>query len=140
MNERSSIALSIIIRLVGGGKFLGRCLEALIPQTQGKAVEIIVPYDASIVGINRVAEQFPMVTWLDFGANQSNDWHNPGEIHEIYDLRTAAGLQAARGDILAIIEDYGTPTSDWCDQILNAHHLTYPVIGGAVEHTGEGRG
>jgi hypothetical protein len=61
-----------------------------------------------------------------------------GAAHEIYDRRAAKGLSVARGEILALLQDYGAPSPDWCDQVLEAHRLSYGVIGGAVEHTGRG--
>jgi hypothetical protein len=58
--------------------------------------------------------------------------------HELYDRRTAKGLSVARGAVLALLEDYGVPDPDWCDQILEAHRLPYGIIGGAVEQAGQG--
>jgi len=58
--------------------------------------------------------------------------------HELYDRRAAAGVAAARGEVLAMLEDTAVPAPDWCDQVLVAHRLPYGVIGGAVEHTGRG--
>lgn len=72
------------------------------------------------------------------GGNQGNLASDPGAIHEIYDIRTAAGLHSAQGTILAVLEDYAIPATDWCEQILAAHQLGYPVVGGAVEHSGTG--
>ena len=58
--------------------------------------------------------------------------------HEMFDRRTAAGLNKAQGEVLALLQDYGAPDPDWCDQVLAAHRLPYAIIGGAVEHEGEG--
>lgn len=137
-SEPSKIKLSVIIRVVGGGEFSHRCLDALIPQIRGKPVEVIFPFDAAVTGMDQIAERYPEVKWLDLGKVNSLGLRNPGAIHDIYDVRTAAGLKAAQGNILAVLEDYGTPDPDWCDQLLAAHELSYAVIGGAVEHSGTG--
>jgi hypothetical protein len=133
------IALSVIVRIVGGGEFLHRCLSRLVPQIEGQPIEVIVPYDSTVVGIRPLEELFPQFSFVDMGVVQANGGQNSFVFaHQLYDRRTAAGLRIARGDLLALLEDYGVPDPDWCDQLLQAHRLPYGVIGGAVEHGGRG--
>jgi hypothetical protein len=89
--------------------------------------------------VDCLQERFPQVKFLDMGAVKTAAL--PGThaaAHELYDRRTAAGLGIARGEIVALLEDYGVPSADWCDQILEAHRLPYGVIGGSVDHSGRG--
>ena len=139
MLEQDAIALSVIIRVVGGGSALRRCLEHLVGQTAGQSVEIIVPYDSIAQGVAGLIPAFPQVTFVDMGVIQTNGRPvTAGEAHLLFDRRTAQGLAVAQGEILALLEDYGAPAADWCAQIIEAHRLPYGVIGGAVEQEASG--
>lgn len=131
----NEIKLSVVVRVVGAGLFLERCLAQLVAQAESKHIEIIVPYDSTIAGVRKLAPKFPRVTFWDMGPVSFPD-SNQRTAHLLYDLRTTAGLRLARGRIVASIEDYAIPNPDWCEQILEAHQLEHGVIGGAVEHAG----
>lgn len=139
MPAESKPSLSVIVTIVGGTTFLQRCLSRLIPQTEGRSIDVIVPYDSTASGIGELKSVFPRVQFVDMGVVKT-DAH-PGTqqaAHEMFDRRTAAGLNFARGEIVALLQDYGAPDPNWCDQVLEAHRLPYGIIGGAVEHEGEG--
>lgn len=136
--EQLTPTLSVILRIVGGGKFLVRCLRHLCNQNQAHLVEIIVPFDSACSEIPDIRSAFPKALFLDIGHEVVFDTRNPGSLHEQYDLRTAAGLNIARGKILALLEDYAIPDPDWCEQIIAAHDLSHGVIGGAIEQAGSG--
>jgi hypothetical protein len=105
-----------------------------VPQVRGQPIEIIVPYDRTVSGIDALRVSFPDVSFVRLDDSALVDCRGrPVGAHELYDRRTAAGLQVARGEILAQVEDYGAPSADWCAQVLEAHRLPYEVIGGAVE-------
>lgn len=131
--------LSVIVTMVGGMTFLQRCLGRLILQTKGRSIEVIVPYDSTANGIVQAKNAFPGVVFIDMGFVKTDAPVGTQQAaHEMFDRRTAAGLNAARGEILALLQDYGAPDPNWCYQILEAHRLPYGVIGGAVEHEGKG--
>jgi hypothetical protein len=139
MSAESKPILSVIVTIVGGATFLHKCLSRLIPQTEGRNIEVIVPYDSTASEIAELKNVFPQVLFVDMGVAKTDG--RPGTqqaAHEIFDRRTAAGLNAARGEILALLQDYGSPDPSWCDRVLEAHRLPYDVIGGAVEHGGKG--
>jgi len=124
---------------VGGPSFLQRCLSHLVTQTENQPIEIIVPYDSTVANIEQIKKGYPQVIFADMGVVRTDA--PPGTYavaHELYDRRTAKGLSLARGEILALLEDYGAPDQDWCDQVIKAHRFPYGVIGGAVEHEGRG--
>jgi len=131
--------LSVVLRVVGGGAFLQRCLDHLVAQVKDQNIEVIVPYDSTVRGIDQIKSSFPDVLFIDMGViDQSSKPYLPDVAHILYDRRTAAGLRVARGRIVALLEDYGVPDPDWCAQILEAHRqLPHSVIGGAVEHAGK---
>lgn len=139
MLDSPPITLSIILRVVGGAPFVRRCLDRLSAQTEDRPIEIIVPYDSSIPAISAVAREFPEVKFIDMGhVSTAAAPGTHAAAHELYDRRTAAGLAVARGEIVALLEDYGVPREDWCDNILEAHKLPYGAIGGPVDHCGSG--
>jgi hypothetical protein len=139
MPESTPIAISIVVRVVGGEEFVRRCLRSLAPQTANRPIETIVPYDRSSGDLRQLASEFPRVVFAEIAIPEF-DQVSGGRLtsHDAYDICTARGLALARGDIVAIVEDCATPAPDWCDQVLEAHRLPHGVIGGAVEHRGQG--
>lgn len=139
MPEENGLLLSIIIRIVGGRYFLRRCLVRLTRDMQDCPMEVIVPFDSTVDGIAELEREFPQVLFVDMGDVGSVETGPSVAPHSLLDLRTTVGLSKGKGDILALLEDYGVPDADWCQQLLQAHRL-YPhgVIGGAVEHAGTG--
>jgi hypothetical protein len=139
MSSEHNPVLSVVITIVGGKIFLHRCLARLVAQLKGRPIEVIVPYDSTASGISELKNEFSQVVFVDMGVVKTDARADTQEAaHEMFDRRTAAGLNAARGEILALLQDYGAPDPDWCDQVLEAHRLPYGVIGGAVEHEGRG--
>jgi hypothetical protein len=138
MSSKTDIDLSVVVRVVGGGDYLRRCLGRLQPQVQDRPIEVLVPYDASVAGIAEIKQTFPQFIFvsMEAGANDAIDDRHTS--HDLLDRRSAAGFHAARGRILAHLEDYATPDPDWCSEVIEAHRLPYGVIGGAVEHEGRG--
>ncbi|MCA9319111.1 MAG: hypothetical protein KDB53_00180, partial [Planctomycetes bacterium] len=59
---------------------------------------------------------------------------SPAGQHELFDRRRSAGLLAATGDLVAIVEDRGWPRSDWARAMAQVFdHPSRPdIAGGAV--------
>ena len=106
--------MSVVVAIVDGGEALARCLAALRAQDLSGEIEVIVPDDASGEGVAP---------------------HSLLALHERIDRRRAAGLAAAQGEIVALIEDRVIPRRDWARRLLEAHAAKpeAAVIGGAVE-------
>ena len=139
LSDENKILLSVIVTLVGGESFLRRCLCSLVAQIKTCSIEVIVPYDSTAEGIDSLKREFPQVTFSDMGAVDTEAAPgSPAATLEIYDRRISKGLHVARGEILAVLQDYSLPDPDWCDQVIHAHRLPYGAIGGAVEHGGGG--
>lgn len=129
------VALSVVVAVVGDELTLTRCLEALVPQTRGKPVEVILCFDSALDGIVRFQQGFPEVRFLDLGsAVTQSPAGTVAARHELFDRRASRGLQAAQGEVVALLQDWGIPAPDWCDQMLEAHRLPHAAIGGAVEN------
>jgi hypothetical protein len=137
MREPSAPALSVVIVVVGD-TITGRCstselagmLDALARQDEPPATEIIVPYHAGIDGIDALARQYPEVTFLP-AADLRSRRRGSREHHD--ELR-ARGALAARGRIVAFLEDHVRPGPGWCAAILEAHKRPFAVIGGAIQN------
>jgi hypothetical protein len=128
--------LSVIVVVVDGGATLARCLEALGSQVGAPSLEIIVPFDDTISYVGALAERFPAVRFVPLGTLADADWPRGAFAqHDLYDRRRAGGLHAARGRLVAMVEDRGRPTSDWARAIAALHEGNdYAVVGGAVEN------
>ncbi|MGE5262797.1 MAG: hypothetical protein ACM3S0_05410 [Acidobacteriota bacterium] len=111
----------------------------LTRDVQDCPLEVIVPFDSTVDGIAELEREFPQVLFVNMGDVGGVEPGASIAPHSLLDLRTTIGLSKAKGEVLALLEDYGVPDADWCRQLLQAHQL-YPhgVIGGAVEHSGKG--
>lgn len=130
--------LTAVVTVVDGGEATEHCLGVLVEDAAGIELEVLVPWDASLGEIGALQARFPSVGFLPLGelstarpAASSAAWH------ERIDRRRAAGLAAASGDLVALIEDRGVPRPGWARGVLAEHRrLPHAVIGGAVEFGG----
>jgi hypothetical protein len=137
--SQGSWDLSVVVTIVAGGDRLVRCLDRLVNMPSTARVELLVPFDSMADLAPDLMAAFPSVRFLDLGTPRLN--HDPASMagqHELYDRRTAAGLKAARGEVVALIHDTCEPRADWADAILAAHRQGHSVVGGAIEHAGQG--
>jgi len=139
MAPKVKFDLTVVITTVSGYPFLHKCIDSLVRQQNGLAVEVIVPYTPWSEYIKTLKADFPQVTFIEMGSSITKERSNShAAVHEIYDRYKTVGLASARGKILALLDDNGIPDQDWVTQVFNAHRLPYGVIGGAVEHIGKG--
>jgi hypothetical protein len=132
--------LSVVVTIVDAGAALERCLTALAAQQAPPPLEILVPWDDTVVGVPELARRFPAVRFLGLGRlpTQAPPRSAAGQ-HELFDRRRAAGLAAATGEVVAILEDRGVPALDWARTMVDLHErLPYAAIGGAVENGRDG--
>ncbi len=131
-------ALTVVVNMLMGGGYLRRCIQALLAQ-RGPAVEVVVPVCPGIDNVDEIRREYPSVRFVAVERVPSGaDLSHPGLAHLVYCRRRAAGLAAARGEIVALTEDPIIPDSNWCEAIAEAHRLPYAAIGGAVEDAGNG--
>ncbi|MDZ4762758.1 MAG: hypothetical protein SGJ21_16990 [Alphaproteobacteria bacterium] len=132
--------LSVVVTVVEGGKALARCLSALSQQDGHSELDVIVPYDDTIADVARLAAQFPRFKFLALGSLAP-----PGTVidpiveHELFDKRRAAGLDAAHGRLIGMLEDRGAPRSDWAQAMISEHaQREAAAIGGGVINVAKG--
>lgn len=129
--------LSVVVTIVEGGAALDRCLAALGAQIEPPELEVILPYDASVpLDVVSRASRFTWVRALPLGpVTTDHPIGSHAAQHELFDRRRAAGLKAATGEVIAILEDRGAPRGDWARNAVRLHEaLPHAVIGGAIEH------
>lgn len=126
--------LSVVIAIIAGGREpTATCLSALEASAEGHALQCIVPYDARLDDVEALTERFPWVEFVD--ARDRVDAEQLGDFsREHHDILRAIGLGRARGRIVALLEDHGTPSRGWCSAVLEAHRDSCAAVGGAVEN------
>ncbi|WP_424831796.1 glycosyltransferase [Ruegeria sp.] len=131
----SDPTLSIVLTIVQGGSYVRDFLEAVRSFDDPPLLDVIIPYDASVADVAQYADDYPEVRFLDLGViDPIRPITSEAGKHELYDRRRSAGLAAATGDIIGILEDRGLPQSDWARTIVRLYAETGKnVIGGAIE-------
>ncbi len=126
--------LSVVIGIIAGGREpTESCLAALSQGIGTHRVDCIVPYDARLQDVDALRERFPWVEFID--ARDRVDAARFGDAsREHPDILRAIGLRRARGRIVALLEDHGTPSPEWCDAVVAAHGDSHVAVGGAVEN------
>ncbi len=117
-----------MIASINGRPYIDACLEALACQEGRVNAELIL---ADCVGhsvTDFISGTYPNVRLIAF--------HEPKSVPEL----RAAGIQAARGEIIALTEDHCIPTGNWYQSLTAAHtDRPEPAIGGAVDNAATGR-
>lgn len=131
-----SVVAVVVSDTVGRGAGLGPltgCLEALERQIDAPETEIVVPHlprEEEAEELDLLARRFPRVRFLAV-----RDVPPPvGASREHHDVLRARGLAAARGEIVALLEDHARPDPRWCRHVVEAHRLPHAAIGGAIEN------
>lgn len=118
----SASKVSVVIACVNGLPSIGECLTALDHQQDVVDYEVVVANCCHDGTIEHITTHFPDVELLNYEKRKG-----------IPQLR-ADGIEAASGDIIAIIEDHCMVPDDWIATIAEAHDSEYGAIGGAVEN------
>jgi hypothetical protein len=116
----STPELSVVIASVNGFPYLGRCLESL--ERTAPEAEVIVADWTDDDTRHRVSERWPRVKLLSFDEPMA-----------VPELR-AAGIGAAQGPYVAVIEDHCVVRDGWARRIRAAHRRGHSVVGGAVRN------
>jgi glycosyltransferase involved in cell wall biosynthesis len=120
--ESSVVELSVVIAAQDSGTHLRKCLTALVAQLPRAEMEILVVDGSGLVHeIEQVVVDFPAARILRRPA-ESN-------VPQLW----SAGIDAARGKIVALTIENCVPAPDWARLMLDAHKAEWAGIGGAIE-------
>ena len=114
------IKLSIVIAAWNGRDYLQHCLKSLEKQADVAGVEVIVVSNFGLEDTEN-AQTASFVNYIL--ADQAT----------VPELRTR-GIQQARGEIIALLEDHCEVDPEWTREICKAHALPFQIVGGAVEN------
>jgi hypothetical protein len=117
--------LSVVVASVNGWEVLGPTLRSLDAQPERSAMEVVVVDAVGGATLERIRDHRPHVVVVPVEDRLS-----------IPRLRYL-GVQQARGDIVAIVEDHGEVGPAWAASILQVHEGPWGAVGGPVEN---GRG
>ena len=120
--KREEINLSVVVASWNGTTLLKQCLESLEKQADKTADEIIV--------VSNFAPELPK------NGSRVSFHVRPGSF-TVPELRRD-GIAAARGNVVALIEDHCTVDKKWITEIKHAHVSDVAAIGGAVENKSDG--
>jgi GT2 family glycosyltransferase len=113
--------LSVVVVVFAGRSYLLRCLAALMRLEVEGEMELVVPHDDTLDGLEELRARFPGVRLVPLGGQRT------------YAELRAAGVRAARGRIVAMTEDHCVPDAGWAREILACHEAPHAAVGGAVE-------
>jgi hypothetical protein len=126
---------SVVITLTDGDPGLLRdCLQSLRAQTEAAPFEVLVPFDAPVASVAALAAEFPEVRFLPLpGADTARA--RAGASREHHDRLRSLGVHAAKGAVVAFIEDQSVAEPGWLAALLGVlrDHPRAGAAGGAVE-------
>lgn len=119
--------LSIVIASCVGSPFIDRCLESIQDQLIDRSVECIVVDRVGGALAEHLESAFP---WIVLERRSQKE--------SVPDLRRW-GIQKARADYVAIIEEHCIAKEDWIETILEEISKPVAVMGGVVDDAGYDR-
>lgn len=119
MSPDETPQLSVIIASPRDGQMLDRCLQALVPQTEGQPVEVMVV--GHVNEKEALKTRYPDLIVYSFPAETP--------LPTLF----GTGLRRATGTLMTLTDSTTIVADDWIASILNAPITTDSVIGGVVE-------
>jgi GT2 family glycosyltransferase len=128
--------ISIVVTIVDGGVALRNCLRALAAQVGDQTMEVLVPYDFISMETEACIDDFPEFCFINMGRIVGGQKPvNALELHRFWDVRRAAGIKAATGKLIGLLEDRGIPNPNWAKTMVDLHGKhDAAAIGGAVDN------
>ena len=139
MDTDADALLSVVVVIVSDttlaraqSRGLAGCLEALGRQIDAPPLEIIVPYHPETDGIDALKTRFPAIRFI--AVDEAEVLAREAGSRDHHDRLRARGLAAARGGVVALLEDHALPDPHWSARIAAAHRAEDAAIGGAIEN------
>lgn len=114
--------LSVVIGSHNASNSIAECLNSLERQQNDQEVEIVV-VDNSTDGTSEILKkQFPHIKVVRESETSF--------IPQLWET----GINRSNGEIVALTTAHCVPNMNWVEEILKAHRLSFPGIGGAIEN------
>ena len=104
-----SAPLTVVLVARGGTDF-ARTLDALRRQTAARLIDVL------LVGADAAPDPGDLASLRALPAEGSGD--GSADQRESFGARAARGVAAAGGDLVAILDDYAFPATDWAETVL----------------------
>lgn len=135
--DRPELSVIVIIasdtlRARCGTGLLDRCLAALNQQAEAPLMEILVPHHPQVEGIKALQRKYAAVKFLCIQGLKT--FRAEGRSREHHDELRKEGILAARGRIVAFLEDNEDPDTHWSARMAQAHTADVAAVGGAIVH------
>jgi hypothetical protein len=108
------------------------CLETLELQHDAPAMEIIVPYPVGASDPSALQQRFKQVRFIPI--HDLKRYKAQGHFRDHHDELRARGLPLARGEYIALLEDYDRVHPCWSREMIAAHGQACAGVGGAIEN------
>ncbi len=115
-------SISIVIASATGGDFLFHCLNSLVDQYENNGAEIIVVDRRGEEMVEKIEKDFPNIKLVAT---------SPEDRLSVPELR-CLGVQQARAEIVAVIEEHCIAAPDWIQSILTEIQPGDAAVGGPV--------
>lgn len=115
-------SVSVVVASGAGGEFLFRCLAALVPQVDQRQAELIVVDRTGEATRERLRREFPRATVIAA----------PAIPKPTVPLMRRMGVEAAAGQVVAILEEHCRPPAGWLDAIATNFSSGDAAIGGPI--------
>lgn len=123
LSSEAETQVSVVIASLVGAPFIDECLSSLEDQVRRCGAETIVVACGTSEYAQRIAQKFPWIRVIHRAERES-----------VPALRSH-GVEAAKGRLVAIIEEHCLAAPDWLERALEAHASgTYGAVGGPVSH------
>lgn len=115
-------SVSVVVASGAGGEFLFRCLASLAPGAKAAGAELIVVDRLGDATRARIAAEFPTVQVIAA----------PREPRPTVPQMRRIGVEAARGSIVAVLEEHCTAPAHWIETISTAFTEQDAALGGPI--------
>jgi len=122
-DDETRSALSVVVASWSGEVALRRCLESLLPQTDG--AEVIVAFRDGLNAAVLTDDRFRNVRFVRAPAGAT-----------VFQLRSL-GVHETRGPSIALIEDHSIVCPGWIQTLVSAQAAGLMVCGGPIENDSE---
>ncbi len=120
----TSPIVSVVIASIVGPPFIDDCLASVFAQKNAPAFEVIVVDCRGPDNVARLRQRFPDVHFVELDHRET-----------VPQLRRI-GVEQAKGDIVAVIEEHCVAADNWLATLCAAFTPEYVAVGGPIEFRG----